>query len=121
MSEVQGKFRVVTDDRYEDLVERLKRPKSPKFVIIDSFQVAGWDYPHAVELMGRFPRKCFVWISQEKKGQPMGGGAMKLRYICDMKVWVSGYKAYCQGRAIQDAGSYYTVWTEGIIQTSNNV
>lgn len=121
MNEVQGKFRVVTDDKYDELVERLKRPKSPKFVIVDSFQVAEWDYPHAVALMTMFPRKCFIWVSQEKKGQPMGGGAMKLRYICDMKVWVSGYKAYCQGRAIQDAGSYYTVWSEGVIQTTNGL
>lgn len=121
MNKVQGKFRVVTDDTLDELKERLKRPKSPKFVIIDSFQVAEWDYPHAVELMDMFPRKCFIWISQEKKGQPMGGGALKLRYICDMKVWVSGYKAYCQGRSISEAGSYYTVWKDGILQTSNNL
>lgn len=119
MGEVQGRFRVVTDDGYEDLVDRLKRPKSAKFVVVDSFQVAEWDYPHAVELMTRFPRKSFIWVSQEKKGQPMGMGAMKLRYICDMKIWVSGFRAYCQGRAIQDAGSYYTVWEEGVVQTTN--
>lgn len=121
MNKVQGKFRVVTDDTLEELKERLKRPKSPKFVIIDSFQVAELDYPDAVELMDTFPRKCFIWISQEKKGQPMGGGALKLRYICDMKIWVSGYKAYCQGRSISEAGSYYTVWKDGILQTSNNL
>lgn len=51
----------------------------------------------------------------------MGGGAIKLRYICDMKVRVVGYKAYCQGRAIGEAGSYFVVWEEGIIQTSNNL
>jgi len=121
MSEVQGSFRVVTGDSYDEVVERLKRPKSPKFVVVDSFNVAEWNYKQAEDLMGMFPRKCFIWIAQEKKGQPMGGGAMKLRYICDMKIWVSGYKAYCQGRSIQDAGSYYTVWDAGVIQTSNNI
>lgn len=121
MNEVQGKFRVVPGSSLDELVERLRKPKSPKFVVIDSFQVAPWDYPDAEELMERFPKKCFIWISQEKKSQPMGGGAVRLKYICDMKVRVVGYKAYCQGRAIGEAGSYYVVWEEGIIQTSNNL
>ena len=45
MNEVQGKFRVVTEGSLEEVIARLKKPKSPKFIIIDSFQVAGWDYP----------------------------------------------------------------------------
>ena len=121
MNEVQGKFRVVVDETYEELIDRLKKPKSPKFIIVDSYQVSEWEYPDAVALMKRFPKKCFIWISQEKKSQPMGGGAIRLRYICDMKIRVVGYKAYCQGRAIGEAGSYYVVWEEGIIQTSNNL
>lgn len=121
MNEVQGRFRVVPGGSLDELTERLRKPKSPKFVVIDSFQVAPWDYPDAVKLMERFPKKCFIWISQEKKSQPMGGGAVRLKYICDMKVRVVGYKAYCQGRAIGDAGSYYTVWEEGVIRTSNNL
>ena len=121
MNEVQGRFRVVTDGSLDELVERLRKPKSPKFVIIDSFQVAKWDYPDAEKLMGLFPKKCFIWISQEKKGQPMGGGAVRLRYICDVKVRVVGYKAYCQGRALGDAGNYFVVWEKGVIQTSNNL
>ena len=103
MNEVQGKFRVVVDETYEELIDRLKRPKSPKFIIVDSYQVSEWEYPDAVALMKRFPKKCFIWISQEKKSQPMGGGAIRLRYICDMKIRVVGYKAYCQGRAIGEA------------------
>lgn len=125
MAEVQGRFRVVTDDSYDELVERLRKPKSPKFVIIDSFQVAvddaGFSYEKAVELMKRFPKKCFVYISQEDKSQPTGKPARRLKYICDMKVRVMGYKAYCQGRAIGEAGTYYVVWKEGLIQTSNNL
>ena len=121
MDEVQGRFRVVTDDTYEELVARLRKPKSPKFIIVDSFQVSEWSYAQALELIRRFPRKCFIFISQEKKSAPMGSDAIRLRYICDMKVRVMGYKAYCQGRAIGEAGSYYVVWKEGLIQTNNNI
>ena len=71
MNEVQGRFRVVTDESIEELAERLAKPKSPKFIIVDSYQVAyddfGWTYPAAVALMRRFNRKCFIFISQEDK------------------------------------------------------
>ena len=122
LNDVQGKFRVVTDDTFEDLVARLRKPKSPKFVIIDSFQLSYWTYEQCENLLKKmFPRKCFIFVSQEAKGQPMGKPAVRLRYLCDMKVRVMGYKAYCQGRAIGEAGSYYVVWEDGIIQTSNNI
>ena len=125
MNEVQGKFRVATDDSYDELVARLRKPKSPKFVIVDSFQVAkddaGFSYDKAVELMRRFTKKCFIYVSQEKKSSPMGSDALRLRYICDMKVRVMGYKAYCLGRSIGEAGSYYVVWKDGLIQTSNGL
>ena len=71
--------------------------------------------------METFPKRCFIWISQEKKSQPLGGGAVRLKYICDMKVRVVGYKAYCQGRSIGEAGSYITVWEEGLLKTSNQI
>ena len=120
MYEVQGRFRVVTEESIEELAERLGKPKSPKFIIVDSFQVGcweyGWSYPAAVALMKRF-----IFISQEHKSAPSGKPAESLRYICDMKVRVIGYKAYCLGRSIGEAGNHYVVWKEGILKTSNNI
>lgn len=121
MSEVRGRFSVVTDDSYEELTERLSRSKSAKFVIIDSFQYSGWTYEQAKALVDKFPKKGFIFVSQEYKGQPLGKAAVRLRYMADMKVRVAGYKAYCQGRATGDPGSFYPVWDEGIIKTSNNL
>lgn len=121
MEEVQGRFRVITDDSYEELVERLGRPKSARFVIVDSFQDSGLTYEQAVELRTRFPRKSFIYISQEYKGQPLGKPAGRLKYKAGIKVRVIGYKAFCQGRFTGNPGSYYPVWEEGIIRTSNNI
>ena len=125
MNEVQGKFRVVVDDTLEELSERLAKPKSPKFIIVDSFQVGcddkGWTYPDAVALMKRFKRKCFIFISQEDKSAPTGKPARRLRYICDMKVRVIGYRAYCQGRSVDGAGSSFVVWEKGVLQSTNNI
>lgn len=121
MNEVQGRFRVAIGETYEEVIARLKRPKSPKFVVVDSIQRTEWEYKQIEELVGMFPKKCFIFVSMEYKSQPMGKPAMKTKYLADMKVRVVGYKAYCQGRAIGEAGSYYVVWEEGIIQTSNNL
>lgn len=122
MNEVQGRFRVAVGETYEEVIERLKRPKSPKFVVVDSVQRTEWEYKQIEELVTvLFPKKCFIFVSMEYKSQPMGKPAMKTKYLADMKVRVVGYKAYCQGRAIGEAGSYYVVWEEGIIQTSNNL
>lgn len=118
---VKDRFSVVTDDDYEELTERLSRPRSARFVIIDSFQYSGWTYEQAKKLVDSFPRKSFIFVSQEYKGQPLGKAAVRLRYMADMKVRVAGYKAYCQGRATGDPGCYFTVWPEGVIMTSNNL
>lgn len=121
MNEVQGRFVVSPDDTYKELVERLGKPKSPRFVVVDSFQVSEWSYEQALELMKRYPQKGFVFISQEDKGQPIGRAAIRLRYIADMKIRVAGYKAYCQGRSAGSPGNYYIVWKEGVLMTSNNL
>lgn len=47
MSDVQGSFRIVTDGDIKALEERLAKPKSAKFIIVDSYQYAyeaGWEY-----------------------------------------------------------------------------
>ena len=125
MKGVQGPFRVVADETIEEVEQRLSKPKSPKFIIIDSFQVGmdlyGWDYAKAVALMKRFKHKCFIFISQEDKSQPTGKPARRLRYICDMKVRVIGYRAYCQGRSVDGAGSSFVVWEKGVLQSTNSI
>lgn len=125
MDEVQKKFRVVNDADLNNLRERLHRRKSPRFIIIDSFQVgqqvAGWDYPQAAALIEEFPRKCFIFISQEQKGEPLGKGAVRLKYLAGVKVRVKGYKAMCLGRFVPEVGNAFPVWEDGIIQASNNI
>ncbi len=121
MTERQGRFRVITEDTYEELAERLAKPKSAKFVIIDSFQDSEFTFAQAMELKKRFPRKSFIYISQEYKGQPLGKPAARLKYKAGVKVRVVGYKAYCQGRFGGEGSEGYTIWEEGVIMTTNNI
>ena len=117
----QGWFRVVTSDTVEDLTERLKKRHSTKFIIVDSFQDAGWEWPETKALLEAFPKKSFIFISQEAKGQPLGKPAVRLRYRAGVKVRVVGFRAYCQGRFNPDAGNSFVVWEEGVLRTTNNV
>lgn len=123
MNEVQGAFRIITDGDLESLRERLHKPKSAKFIIVDSFQVAhdegGWDYPSTKSLLDEFPRKTFVFISQEDKGKPIGKAAIRLKYISGVKVRTQGYRAYCQGRYSGNVSEYYTIWEERAIEVYN--
>ena len=121
MTEKQGRIRIITDDSFEELTERLSRPKSAKFVIIDSFQDSGLTYDQAMELRAKYPRKSFIYISQEYKGSPMGKPAARLKYKAGVKIRVVGYKAFCQGRFSGDENSAYTIWEDGVIKSTNNL
>ncbi len=117
----QGWFRVATTDTLGELTGRLRKRHSAKFVIVDSFQMAYWSYAETEALVRAFPKKCFIFISQEEKGQPTGKPARRLRYLADVKVRVQGFRAYCQGRFNPDAGNSFVVWEEGVLRTTNNV
>lgn len=116
MHEVSRRFNIIVSDTYDELVERLSKQRSPDFIIIDSFQYTGWTYAQALGLTEKYPKKTFVFISQEDRGAPLGKPAIRLRYAAGVKVRVTGFKAYCQGRFSGEAGSYYPVWEEGILR-----
>ena len=120
MKDVQGKLRVITEPDIEDLKARLHKRKSAKFVIVDSFQYTGWDFKMTKSLIDEFPRKCFIFISQEDKGRPLGKAAVRLKYEAGVKVRTQGYRAYCQGRYSDNVSEYYTIWEERAVEVRNN-
>lgn len=121
MEDVKKNFFILPDETLEGLHERLNKQRAPKFIIIDSFQYAGWTYPQVMSLIERFPSRSFIFISQEDKGSPIGRSAVRLRYAAGVKVRVAGFKAYCQGRYTGEAGTYYPVWEEGILRLNNGI
>lgn len=114
MSDVNGRFLVLVGETIEQLAERLKKPKSPHFVIIDSVQYMGLNFAKIKALLlDQFPRKSFIFVSQNYKGEPKGKTANDLKYDAGVKVSTMGYRAYCTGRYVDDAAAYFTVWEEG--------
>lgn len=121
MNEVQGKLRIITDERMDTLKERLHKPKSARFIIIDSVQYTGWEWPDVRDMMEEFPKKAFIFISQEDKGRPTGRCAEKLRYHAGVKVRTLGWKAYCRGRYSNAVSEYYKIWPEKLLEANNSL
>ena len=122
MNSVGRKLSIIEDPDINLLKERLSKPKSPRFIIIDSFQVANWTYQDAMELIETFNKKSFIFISQENKSRPMGADAVRLRYAAGVKIRVSGFMALCSGREKETAGGGgFVVWDEGAIRYGNKI
>lgn len=114
MDEVAGRFKIVTDITMEELAARLAKPKSANFVVIDSVQYTGMTFPKIKALLlDRFPRKSFIFVSQNYKGRPKGKPANDLKFDAGVKISTIGFRAYCHGRYVDGAGAYFTIWDEG--------
>lgn len=73
---------------YEGLVQHLKRPRTPKFVFIDSVQYLEMNVRQYKALVSAFPNKAFVFVSHAKGKLPDGKTADKIRYDCGIKIRV---------------------------------
>nr|DAJ35630.1 MAG TPA: putative ATP-dependent serine protease [Caudoviricetes sp.] len=112
MEEARGRFLVLDREPIEALTERLKRQRSPDFVIIDSLQYTGMNYKEYKKLKEQFPNKLFVFVSHADGEKPKGATAVSVQYDADMKILVQGYRAICKGRFIPEAGKHYSIWAE---------
>lgn len=104
-------------EKYEDLRIRLKKRKSPRFIITDSWQYTGMTFEQYLALKEEFPEKLFIWNSQMDGNKPLGKTAIRIQYDADLKIWVEGFKAFSKGRYL---GQYYadglTIWDEGAMK-----
>ena len=100
----------------EDLNIRLKKQRSPDFIIIDSLQYTGLNYNDYKRLKEAHPKKLFIFISHADGDKPYGSTATKVQYDADMKILVQGYRAICKGRFIPEAGKHYSIWAEAEVK-----
>ena len=112
MADCGASFQVIDQEDLETLTERLAKPRSPEFIIIDSVQTMGMTYKDYRALTERFRHKLFVLVSQVDGKQPDGRPARKMMYDADLKIWVEGYTAFSKGRFFGETGRY-VVWQRG--------
>lgn len=112
MEEAGGRFQILDREPIAELGERLKKKRSPDFIIIDSLQYSGLNYKEYKRLKEQHPSKLFIFISHADGDKPKGATAMSIQYDADMKIMVRGYRAICKGRFIPEAGNHYTIWAD---------
>lgn len=98
MREVGGKLLLLDKEGIPELIERLRRKKSPEVVIVDSIQFLGLQFEEYKELKQLFPGKLFVWISHVEGRLPDGNTAKRVWRDSNIAFRVEGFKAFPVGR-----------------------
>ena len=94
-------------------MERLDKRESAHFVFIDSPQAMGLKKSQFQELRSKYAgKKLLVFVCQADGKQPKGKVAQDIKFMADIKIWVSGFKAFSHGRFYGDTGEK-VIWEEG--------
>lgn len=112
MAEVKRRV-ILVNESIADLSARLREPKSPAFVIIDSFQYTRLNYAQYITFKEQHRNKLIIFVSHADGKQPSGRSAKSVQYDSALKIWVEGFKAFSKGRYIGPNGGEYTIWLEG--------
>lgn len=108
--EKQGRYVFWDGFDYEDMMERLKRKRSPNVVVIDSLQYLNITYDQYKGLVRRYPKKLFIWISHESGTEPKGGTAQSIKYNSNIKIRVHNYYATIISR--YKGKEVFDIWPE---------
>ena len=96
----------------DELSDRLAKPRSADFCVIDSVQYVQMTYKRFLEFKERHKNKLIILVSQTKGRAPDGRPATRMMYDASLKIWVEGYTAFSKGRFIGPTGEY-TIWEDG--------
>lgn len=93
-----GSFMIGDRDTFPEMVEKLKKNRA-KFVVIDSAQYINLTTEQYKLLIAKFPAKAFIIISWEGAGgAPKGEHVKAIRYMVDIKIYVSNGVAKADSR-----------------------
>lgn len=110
LDEFNGKFRFLENESFDDLFARLKKKHSPKIVVTDSIQYAGWSFDQYKKMKETFKRKIFLFISHADGKEPKGTVAKGIKYDANIKIWVTGYMAIIRSR--YGGTMNYVIWPD---------
>jgi len=111
MDDVKRRIVLLDQEPIPELIERLKRRKSPDIIAIDSIQYSGLNYAEYKQLRNGFRNKMFLFISHAQGTQPAGRVASAVRFDSFVKVRVEGYRAFPVSR--YGGGEPFTIWPDG--------
>ncbi len=111
MGELGSRFQLANMPLPE-LDEKISQQRSPKFVVLDSFQYMGLTYKDFRAFCEKHKNKLLIFVSRTRGRQPEGRAATSAMYDASCKIWVEGYKAFSKGRFVGSTGEM-TIWDEG--------
>lgn len=112
------KVLILSGENKEELKDRLRQPRAPKIVVIDSVQYFDITVLEFKELIDEFEDTLFIFISHADGKHPKGAVADAIRYHSDVKVKVEGYRAFVTSR--YGGGEPFTIWHEGAVKYWGN-
>ena len=104
---------ILERESLDELKIRLKKPKHPRIVIIDSLQYTNLTKQQYKELKENYPNVLFIFNSHAEGKEPAGAVAKFIRYDADQKIRVEGFKAFNASRSNNGDDSDYVIWPEG--------
>lgn len=111
MGELGSRFQLANMS-LQELDEIISQQRSPKFVVLDSFQFMGLTYKDFRAFCEKHKNKMLIFVSRTRGRQPEGRAAISAMYDASCKIWVEGYKAFSKGRFVGTTGEM-TIWDEG--------
>lgn len=110
-----AQYEIMDNCSYDDLQYLLSRKKSPKIIIIDSFQYARFTKQQWLTLKDDYVKgkrkKIFIVISQADGRKPRGSVAVDALYDAQIKVFVKGKIAFIKSR--YEGEGNYTIHEDG--------
>lgn len=118
MAEAGSNIILLNKEELPELRARLSKRKSPEIIVIDSLQyLDGLNKQRYKALKNDFPDKLFIFISQDKNGNPKGNMGDHIRYDADIKIRIEGYKAFVTTRYEDpdngEGGEDFIIWEQG--------
>lgn len=111
MQEVNRRFLLIDNESTNELSLRIKRQKSPDFVVIDSFQYTQMSYPQYIKFKEQHRDKLLILISHATGRLPTGRSAKSVMFDASLKIYVEGYRAFSKGRFIGPRG-HFDIWSK---------
>lgn len=111
MGELGSRFQLANMS-LQELDEKISQQRSPKFVVLDSFQFMGLTYKDFRAFCEKHKNEMLIFVSRTRGRQPEGRAAISAMYDASCKIWVEGYKAFSKGRFVGTTGEM-TIWDEG--------
>ena len=117
MEEVdEGRIIFLDQEPIADMLERLRKHKAPKVVVIDSWQYADMNLKQYKAMLREFRHTLFIIVSHAEGREPEGKVAKKIRYDAFVKIHIEGYKAFVKGRYLRKEGPPIIIWEEGALK-----